>query len=87
MALTARATLIATIVVFPRTALADEPGDKLDHAMEPEHGLQIVFKDGQRVNKVGPFNGPFTNSHAYADPSLEGVIYRPRGVIVAAAPT
>jgi hypothetical protein len=54
---------------------------------EPEHGLQIVFKDGQRVNKVGPFNGHFTNSHAYADPSLEGVIYRPRGVIVAAAPT
>ncbi len=45
---------------------------------EQEHGLQIVFKDGQRVNKVGPFNGHFTNSHAYADPSLEGVIYRPR---------
>ena len=38
---------------------------------EPEHGLQIVFKDGQRVNKVGPFDGHFTNAHAYADPSLE----------------
>ena len=45
---------------------------------EQEHGLQIVFKDGQRVNKVGPFNGHFTNSHAYDDPSLENVVYRPR---------
>jgi hypothetical protein len=45
---------------------------------EEEHGLQIVFKDGQRVNKVGPFNGHFTNVHAYDDPSLENVIYRPR---------
>src|ERR1019366_7763300 len=35
---------------------------------EQEHGLQIVFKDGQRVNKVGEFDGHFTNSHAYADP-------------------
>jgi hypothetical protein len=54
---------------------------------EPEHGLQIVFKEGRRVNKVGPFDGHFTNSHAYDDPSLEDVIYRARGVIVAAAPT
>jgi hypothetical protein len=45
---------------------------------EQEHGLQIVFKDGQRVNKVGPFDGHFTNSHAYDDPSLENVVYRPR---------
>jgi len=48
---------------------------------EPEHGFQIVFKDGLRVNKVGEFDGHFTNSHAYDDESLEDVIYRPRGGI------
>jgi len=46
---------------------------------EPEHGLQLVFKDGQRVNKVGPFDGHVTNSDAYDDESLEDVVYRPRG--------
>jgi hypothetical protein len=45
---------------------------------EPEHGLQLVFRDGRRVNKVGPFDGHVTNSDAYADPRLENVIYRPR---------
>jgi hypothetical protein len=44
---------------------------------EPEHGLQIVFKDGRAVTKVGPYNGHLTNSAAYADDSLDGVIYRP----------
>ena len=24
---------------------------------EPEHGLQLVFEDGQRVGKVGPYDG------------------------------
>src|SRR5262245_9449856 len=43
---------------------------------EPEHGLQIVFKDGLRVNKVGPYDGHLTNSDAYAKDSLEDVIYR-----------
>jgi hypothetical protein len=42
---------------------------------EPEHGLQIVFKNGVVVNKVGPYNGHLTNSDAYADESLENVIY------------
>lgn len=45
---------------------------------EPEHGLQLVFKEGCRVNKVGPFDGHVTTSDAYADPSLEDVVYRPR---------
>jgi hypothetical protein len=43
---------------------------------EPEHGLQIVFKNGSRINKVGPYDGHLTNSDAYADSALEGVIYR-----------
>lgn len=42
---------------------------------ELEHGLQIVFKNGGKVNKVGPYDGHLTNSDAYADDSLEDVIY------------
>jgi hypothetical protein len=43
---------------------------------EPEHGLQIVFKNGGIVNKIGPFDGHLTNSDAYADDTLEDVVYR-----------
>jgi hypothetical protein len=43
---------------------------------EEEHGLQIVFKNGLKVNKVGPYNGHVTNSDAYGDKNLEDVIYR-----------
>jgi hypothetical protein len=44
---------------------------------EPEHGLLIVFKKGQSVSKVGEYDGHLTNSDAYADDSLEHVIYKP----------
>lgn len=43
---------------------------------EEEHGLQVVFEEGARVCKVGPYDGHLTNSDAYADPRLEGVVYR-----------
>ncbi len=43
---------------------------------EPEHGLQIVFKNGAVVNKIGPYDGHLTNSDAYADSALENVVYR-----------
>ena len=43
---------------------------------EQEHGLQIVFKQGLRVNKVGPYDGHLTNSDAYANEKLENVIYK-----------
>ncbi|MDX8456835.1 hypothetical protein RFM98_29275 [Mesorhizobium sp. VK9D] len=43
---------------------------------EPEHGLQIVFKNGHVVNKIGPYDGHLTNSDAYADSTLENVVYR-----------
>ncbi len=44
---------------------------------EEEHGLQIVFKNGSKVNKVGQYDGHYTNSDAYDDESLEDVIYQP----------
>lgn len=43
---------------------------------EPEHGLQIVLKNGSRVTKVGPYDGHLTNSDAFADESLEDIVYR-----------
>lgn len=43
---------------------------------EEEHGLQIVFQNGRRVNKVGPYDGHLTNSDAWADASLEDTIYK-----------
>nr|WP_086937457.1 hypothetical protein [Thaumasiovibrio occultus] len=44
-------------------------------AWEEEHGLQVVFKQGQTVNKVGPFDGHLSHADSYGDPSLEEVIY------------
>lgn len=43
---------------------------------EPEHGLQLVFRNGATICKVGPYDGLLTNANAYADPDLEDVIYR-----------
>ncbi|MBI3850471.1 MAG: hypothetical protein HY298_09425 [Verrucomicrobia bacterium] len=43
---------------------------------EEEHGMQIVFKNGLKVVKVGPYDGHLTNSDAYADDSLENVVYK-----------
>jgi len=45
---------------------------------EPEHGLQLVFKEGLAVAKVGPYDGHLTNADAYDDPALEGTIYKAR---------
>ena len=42
---------------------------------EGEHGLQMVFKGGRVVNKVGPFDSHLTNSDAYADDRFEDVVY------------
>ncbi len=46
---------------------------------EPEHGLQIVIRDGKRITKLGPFDGHVTNADAYDDRSLVGVVYKRRG--------
>lgn len=42
---------------------------------EVEHGLQIVLKNGLKVNKLGGYDGHLSNSDAFADNSLENVIY------------
>ena len=42
---------------------------------EPEHGLQIVFRQGKVINKVGPFNGHLSNADAYDDKELEDTVY------------
>ena len=42
---------------------------------EEEHGLQIVFKNGNVINKLGSYDGHLTNSDAYAKKELEDVIY------------
>ncbi|KRC21707.1 hypothetical protein [Acidovorax sp. Root219] len=44
---------------------------------EPEHGLQIVLKNGERVTKVGMFDGHLSNADSYADAALENVVYHP----------
>jgi len=46
---------------------------------EPEHGLQIVFRDGRTVTKVGPYNGHLTNNSAYGRPDLDDVVYHRPG--------
>jgi hypothetical protein len=44
---------------------------------EQEHGLQIVFKNGLKVNKVGPYDGHLSNADAYDNKKLEKVIFAP----------
>ena len=45
---------------------------------EEEHGLQLVLKNGLKVNKLGGYDGHLTNSDAFDDESLEHVIYPER---------
>ena len=44
-------------------------------AWEREHGLQIVFRDGNFISKVGQFDGHVSNADAFADPSMEDTVY------------
>jgi hypothetical protein len=46
---------------------------------ESEHGLELVFKNGVHVTKLGSYDGHLTNSDAYDDPRLENVIYHSMG--------
>jgi hypothetical protein len=45
---------------------------------EPEHGLQLVLKNGLRVTKLGGYDGHLTYSDAFGDDSLEHMIYAER---------
>ena len=42
---------------------------------EDEHGLQVVFKNGLRINKIGPWDGRLTNGGPTHRPDLEDVIF------------
>lgn len=42
---------------------------------EPEHGLEIILKDGKELTVVGQYSGHLSNADAYADPTLEKTIY------------
>nr|WP_199551379.1 hypothetical protein [Streptomyces sp. N35] len=48
-------------------------------AWDPEHGLQIVFRGGRSVSKVGQCDGHLTNASAYDDKTLAGVVYHRLG--------
>lgn len=43
---------------------------------EEEHGLLLVWRNGAILNKVGGFDGHATNDNAYADDSLQEVVYK-----------
>jgi hypothetical protein len=43
-------------------------------AWEPEHGLQLVFREGRTVSKVGPFDGHLTNASAFGREDLERAV-------------
>ncbi len=42
---------------------------------ETEHGLQIVFRSGREVCKLGPFDGHMTNAEAFGRRDLADRIY------------
>lgn len=46
---------------------------------EPEHGLQLVFRNGDTVSKVGPYDGHLTNTGAYGDGRGGEAVYRRLG--------
>lgn len=46
-------------------------------AWEIEHGLQLVFREGNLISKVGQIDGHVSNANAFADPALEDVVYVP----------
>jgi len=84
-----KAPLHATAELWQHVTLGHQPtigrrdhGDRAVYisiececAWEEEHGLQLVFKNGLRINKLGSYDGHMTNSDAYGDPRLENVIY------------
>ena len=42
---------------------------------EPEHGLQLVFRSGRSVCKLGPFDGHMTNECAYGSKDFADAVY------------
>lgn len=46
---------------------------------EEELGLQLIFKRGQRISKLGPFDDFLSNADVYGLPELDSVIYQSKG--------
>ncbi len=42
---------------------------------EEEHGVMLVWRDGLRLTKAGPYDGHVSNEGAYDDPVYAGVVY------------
>jgi hypothetical protein len=42
---------------------------------DPERRLQLVFRKGERITRVGPFDGHLSNADAFGRPELEHVVY------------
>jgi hypothetical protein len=42
---------------------------------EPEHGLQVVIRDGTSISKVSAYDGHVTNADSFANPKLVGIVY------------
>jgi hypothetical protein len=42
---------------------------------EPAQGLQLVFRKGEHVAKVGPIDGYLSNADAFGRPELEHIVY------------
>jgi len=42
---------------------------------EPDRGLQLVLRKGERVTKVGPFDGYLSNAGPYGSLGFEHVVY------------
>gem|GEM_PF-492934 len=42
---------------------------------EPEHGVQVVIKNGLAITKLGPYDGHLTNEQAYGRKDFKGIIY------------
>jgi hypothetical protein len=43
---------------------------------EEEHGLHLVFKQGSRLTRLGPYDGHLNCADASANPELEDVVYQ-----------
>ncbi len=46
---------------------------------EEEQGLQIVFRHGAEISKLGPFDDFLSNADVFGETSLDKVIYQSRG--------
>ncbi len=42
---------------------------------EREHGMQLVFKDGKKITKLGPYDGHLSNADSFNNPELEDVLF------------